>query len=299
MKFVFVNRYFYPDHSATSQLLTDLAFHLSEQGYQVLVVTSRQRIDDPLAALPVSERHGPLEILRVWTSRFGRDFLLLRAFDYLSFYWSVARVLRRHLSGEDVVVAKTDPPLISLIVIRAARRCGARQVNWLHDLFPEVASAAGVRGMHGGFAERLRTWRNRSLRDASMNVVLGQHMAERVHGLGIAPERVRIIHNWCDGDAVYPMARGGHKLRTDWGLEGKFLVMYSGNMGRVHEFHTLVDAAADLRDEPGIVFVLIGGGAWHSWLSAEVKERRLGNLRLLPYQKREKLRDSLRPAMFI
>ena len=46
-------------------------------------------------------------------------------------------------------------------------------------------------------------------------------------------------------------------------------------------------------DEPGIVFVLIGGGAWHSWLSAEVKERRLGNLRLLPYQKREKLRDSL------
>ena len=55
MKNVFVNRFFFPDHSATSQLLTGLAFHLAKTGASVHVVTSRQVYDNPDAVLPVYE----------------------------------------------------------------------------------------------------------------------------------------------------------------------------------------------------------------------------------------------------
>ena len=293
MKIVFVNRYFYPDHSATSQLLADLAFYLSDLGHEVLVVTSRQRIDDSHASLVAHEQYGKLEVVRVWTSRFGRDFLPLRALDYLSFYWSAARVLYRRLSSDDVVVAKTDPPLISVVVACAARRCGARQVNWLHDLFPEVASAVGVRGAQGLIGHRIRRLRDWSLNTASLNVVLGQRMSERLSQLDVESDRVKVIHNWCDGDAIAPTPREDNPLRVEWGLEDKFVVMYSGNMGRAHEFRTLIAAAAGLRDEPRIVFVLIGGGAWRRWLTTEVKDRRLTNVYFFPYQNRACLKDSL------
>ena len=39
-RLIFVNRYFFPDHSATSQILSDLAFHLAATGRDVHIVTS-------------------------------------------------------------------------------------------------------------------------------------------------------------------------------------------------------------------------------------------------------------------
>src|SRR5689334_19866736 len=58
-RIIFLNRFFFPDHSATSQILTDLAFHLASYGNEVRVVTSQQRYDDPDAHLPEAESiHG-------------------------------------------------------------------------------------------------------------------------------------------------------------------------------------------------------------------------------------------------
>jgi len=72
MRILFVNRYFHPDQSATSRMLSDLAFHLAAHGWRVTVVTSRQRYDDPAAALPARERVAGVRVYRVAASRFGR-----------------------------------------------------------------------------------------------------------------------------------------------------------------------------------------------------------------------------------
>ena len=116
MKIIFINRYFYPDHSATSQILTDLAFFLADQGREVHIITSRQRYDDPTAQLVAFEVVRQVQVHRVWTSRFGRAGLLGRAFDYLSFYlsagWRAWRLTRRG----DLLVSKTDPPLASVLL---------------------------------------------------------------------------------------------------------------------------------------------------------------------------------------
>src|SRR2546425_7979112 len=106
---VFVNRFFFPDHSATSQLLSDLAFHLAAQGFEVRVITSRQRYDESSAALPPRELIKGVQVHRVWTSTFGRARLVGRAIDYLSFYAATSITLGISLKQHDVVVAKTDP----------------------------------------------------------------------------------------------------------------------------------------------------------------------------------------------
>ena len=142
---IFLNRFFYPDHAATSQLLSDLAFALADGGREVHVITSRQRYDEPESLLPARERIRGVEVHRVWTSRFGRNWLPGRTMDYLTFYTSAAWTLFRLAHSDHVIVAKTDPPLISAVAAMVARLRGARLVNWLQDLFPEVAVASGLR----------------------------------------------------------------------------------------------------------------------------------------------------------
>ena len=97
MRVIFLNRYFNPDHSATSQMLSDLAFFLAGAD-AVCVVTSRQRYDDAAAGLPLRERIDGVEVHRVRTTRFGRDNLFGRAADYATFYlaagWRLWRIAR-------------------------------------------------------------------------------------------------------------------------------------------------------------------------------------------------------------
>ena len=139
MRVVFLNRYFHPDHAATSVLLSNLAFALSQRGIQVTVITSRLRYEGGDHLLPQHETIRGVDVHRVWTSRRGRSGLIGRSLDYGSFYlaaaWRLWRVIRRN----DIVVAKTDPPLLSVMAAPIARLKGARLVNWLQDIFPEVA----------------------------------------------------------------------------------------------------------------------------------------------------------------
>ena len=74
-------------------------------------------------------------------------------------------------------------------------------------------------------------------------------------------------------------------LREAWQLAGKFVVGYSGNLGRVHDFETVLAAAEQLHKEPRIVFLMIGGGKRFEDLVRSVEDRGLeGTFRFRPYQ---------------
>jgi glycosyltransferase involved in cell wall biosynthesis len=294
VRVIFINRFFFPDHSATSQILTDLAFHLAGCGIDVRVVASRQRYDDPNAHLPEAESIGGVAINRVSTTRFGRSALIGRGFDYLSFYSSAFRCVRAWAKPGDVLVAKTDPPLLCVAAMQAAKRRGLHLVNWLQDLYPEVAGALGVPFIKGPLGRGLLRLRDASLRAADVNVVVGERMAEMVRKRGIAPERVRVIPNWCDDEEIQPTAPLDNPLRREWGLADRFVVGYSGNLGRGHEFETVLAAAERLRGDRRLCFLFIGGGQRFPELAHSVRERGLDHLfRFLPYQERRVLRLSL------
>ena len=290
----FLNRYFFPDHSATSQILSQLAFHLATSGHDVHVVTSRQLYDDPVARLPVEETSRGVKIHRLAGTRLGRSGLFGRSADYLSFYVSAWRFLIVGADQDDVLVTMTDPPLLSILGVQLARRRRLRVINWLQDIYPEVASELGIPFIRGPVSTIFRFARDASLRAADVNVVVGNLMAEKLKQLGIAPERAEVIPNWCDDELIVPIGATSNPLRTQWQLQNKFVVGYSGNLGRAHEFDTILAASEHFRNDPNIIFLFIGGGHRGEELVRCVKAQELSDkFRFLPYQRDEDLKYSL------
>ncbi len=296
MRIIFVNRYGYPDHSATSQIMSDLAASLASSGLSVAMVTSRLCYDNPSAQLLPREQWKHVDIHRVWTSRFGRKHLAGRLVDYLTFYLTLPWTLWRVLGRGDIVIAKTDPPLISLVVAAIAKLRGAVLVNWLQDVFPELAVAMGEPKIPRLLSRTLQMLRNTSLRWASMNVVIGERMSEYFHKQGIATEQLQVIPNWAHEDDIVPMSTHASQLRRSLNLSDKFVVGYSGNLGRAHDIETLFDAALKLRNTRHIAFLIIGGGHGYDQLRLRATQAELESIIFQPYQPLEKLSDSMAAA---
>ena len=278
-------------------MLSDIAFSLARRDAgSVHVITSRLHYDAPGDRLPARETINGVCIHRVWTSRFGRDSLAGRAIDYLTFYLSAAGCLWRLARQGDVIIAKTDPPMLSVLAAPIARWRRAILINWLQDLFPEVAQAVGI--ARSRFSERtyglLRKLRDRSLRRAACNVVLGARMQDRIATFGIAARQIRVIPNFADGVEIVPSTADENGLRAAWGLRDKFVVGYAGNLGRAHEYRTML--AAMRLTGPGIAWLVVGSGALIGVLEREAHAHRLTNVRFAPYQPQDRLSESLSAA---
>jgi len=293
---LFVNRYYEPDESATSQLLTDLARAVAAAGHEVHVVCSRQLYGDAHARLPAQEFLGGVRVHRIATTRFGRQRLAGRMVDYASFYLASAWMLFRLLRRDDVLVIETDPPLMAVIGAPLARLRGAELINWHQDVFPEVAAQVGAGSLPTWLDRGLRGLRDRSLRAARMNVVIGERMRDYFRARGVAADRLCVIHNWAATGSIRSKPPEASRLRQQLGLQNKFVVCYSGNLGRAHEFATLLDAAKLLGEDDGITFLMIGGGAKMGALERATQECGLRNFIFLPYQPRDTLEDSLAAA---
>jgi glycosyltransferase involved in cell wall biosynthesis len=289
----FVNRYAYPDESATARMLGDLCESLAAAGFAPLTLASDQRLDDPGAALPADETTATGRVVRVAGTRRGRRRLAGRMLDYLSFVRGARARLRNASSAPRVVVTMTDPPLLGTLLRRAIARCGAAHVEWLQDLYPEIAEAAGVIRPGGWLARWLKARRAASWRRAAAVVVVGEDMRERVVAAGAARERVHVIANWADTATIAPIEPASNPLRHEWGLDRHFVVGYSGNFGRVHAFDGLLAAAEHLRVRDDVAFVLVGEGAQAAALRTRVAARGLGQVQFRPYQPRQRLAQSL------
>lgn len=291
-RLILINRYFYPDDAATSQIATALCSALTKHGWTVDVVTSRQLYGDPHADLPAVDQVRGISIHRIWTTRMGRGGLAGRSFDYLAFYAAAFSWLLQHARRGDLILALTDPPLVSVPAALVAKLRGCTHINWLHDLFPEIARALGI--LPASWIYRmllyLRDW---SLRRAAANVAIGESMAQHLLCHGAPGSRVVVIHNWSDGRAITPVSAASNRLRDAWGLSDKFVAGYAGNLGRAHEYKTILEAAEVLRDDPKIRFLFIGGGHLIKALATEANRRSLTNIIIKPYQPYSRLSESL------
>jgi glycosyltransferase involved in cell wall biosynthesis len=228
--------------------------------------------------------------VRVGGTSLGKRTVGHRLVDYATFY-AAAAARSATLGRFDVVLATSSPPLLATIgaALKLARRIPF--VYWVQDLYPELAVEFGVMRRTAlatrAFA-RLTRW---TLRSADAVVVLGQAMGERVRDKGVDPERIHLVPNWADGAEIRPVAAEANPFRRAHGLQGKRVVLYSGNMGRGHDLATLLGAARLLGAVPDLAFVFIGDGAKRPEVEAAARE--LPSLMLLPYQPRQRLAESL------
>jgi colanic acid biosynthesis glycosyl transferase WcaI len=112
---------------------------------------------------------------------------------------------------------------------------------------------------------------------------------------GIPAHKVAIVPNWTDCVRVEPR-KLNNRFRERHKLDGKFVVMYSGNIGLCQGLERLLDTAQLLQHREDIVFLLVGGGAMRTQLEQSAHDRQLSNVRFLDYQPATQLADSLSAA---
>lgn len=284
-RIIFVNRVYWPSAQATAQLLTDLAEGLAARGWDVHVV----------AAGEASTRHNGVTIHRTGTPE-KHGGLVSRALNHRAFLRAARQPLAALLKPGDLVVPMTDPPLLAVAVAREALARGAKVAPWIQDIYPEIA-AAHFGPLTGFLAGPLKASRDAAWRSAATCVTLGRDMGRTLSKSGVAVDRVVILPNWAPRELHSPASPAAiAACRERWGVADKFVVAYSGNLGRVHEFKTILDAAAELRANPAISFLFIGQGPRFEEVRGAVTSRGLANVRLLPPEPRDGLPASLAAA---
>lgn len=293
MRVLILNQFFYPDHSATSQLMTDLAESLVESGVDVTAVSGRGRYNGG-EVLPAREDYKGVAIERAWSTGRGKRSSRARLSDYLSFYLGASWKLLR-LPRHDVVMALTTPPLIGLIAVITCRLRRMRVVSLVQDVYPDVAVSLGALRKRSPLTHLLDAVSRFVLRKSDRIVVLGECMRERILAkVGVeSADCIDVIHNWADGAQIKPLDSVENPFVAKHHLDGKFVLLFSGNLGRVNDFSTVLEAALILQDRTDILFLFIGEGAKAAEIENFSKAHRLDNIRLLPYQPREMLKYSL------
>lgn len=271
----FLNRYAAPDISATSVLLSDLARALSRP-FDVKVIAGNAAYrgigmdanDSTAEAFEIKRVPVPPDV-----GRLGQ---------YRAYLRGARRVLASQLEPDDVVVALTDPPMLGAWVAPVVRARSAQLVQWWQDVFPDIASAHYLPPGLGRVANKpVHIWLRQRLRGAQ-HVVLSPQMQVRVRDmLGDAPARV--IENWVPSEREDASVVDATALRTELGLSGRIVLMYSGNLGRVHDTSALIAIARAVSDSQSVSLLVQGGGAGMDKLKAVVSAERLQNVQMRDY----------------
>jgi glycosyltransferase involved in cell wall biosynthesis len=164
------------------------------------------------------------------------------------------------------------------------------------DLNPDEAIAANWLRPGSMVARILEGILQFSLRRSDRLIALDHFMAERLVAKGVAEKNIAVIPPWSHDLAVSYDLAGRESFRGQHGLDGKFVVMYSGNHSPCHPIDTLLEAAMRLRDRPYIAFCFAGGGTEFAKIRNVAETHSLTNITCLPYQPIERLSASLSAA---
>jgi glycosyltransferase involved in cell wall biosynthesis len=284
-----LNQYYWPGVEATAHLLAELCEALAAD-YDVTVVTGRLR---GRPELPAREVRNGVEIIRVESTTHDRAELRLRGLNYLTYLASAARVglaARR----VDVVLCGSGPPIIGALALFVARRHRAPLVVISEDVFPEIAVALH-RLENPWLVGVLRLLVRTYLRRADRVIAIGETMRRRLEEKGARPDRLRVIPNWTNVDAVQPVEKRNEWARAH-GFDDTFVVMHSGNVGHAQDLDSLIHADTLLRDLDDLRIPIIGTGARHATLVELAALLEVDHVRFLEFQPRELLSQTLGAA---
>lgn len=214
-----------------------------------------------------------------------------RAANYLSFAASAA-VLGPALSGPADVAWVYHPPLT--VAIPALSLSWLRRVPFVYevqDMWPETLPATGMVS-NPRLLSAVRRFADLAYRHAAAITVISPGFRENLIEKGVPAEKIHVIPNWADEEVYRPLPRDP-ALAAAHGLEGRFNVIFAGNMGPAQALSTAVEAASQLRDLPAVQFVFIGDGLDVPELQRMVEARGLDNVRFLGRQPAERMPEFL------
>jgi glycosyltransferase involved in cell wall biosynthesis len=272
-----------------------LATGLAAGGHEVTVLTGRRAYDRPWVRFSRRETLDGVDIVRIASTGFGKAARWRRALDFGSFLVSCFfRLLM--LPRYDVTVCMSSPPMISSVAALMVAIRGGNLACWVLDLNPDEALAAGWLREDSSICRMLKKLATFGFAMARKIVVMDRFMARRVAAYGIPEEKITVVPPWSHNESVHYDAAGRDAFRHENGLEGRFVVMYSGNHSPCHPLDTLLEAARRMKNDQRVVFCFVGGGSEFGRVKAYASGHRLRNILCLPYVPMNRLSSSLSAA---
>jgi glycosyltransferase involved in cell wall biosynthesis len=292
---IFFTQLYYPDLSTTSVIMTDLAEDLASFGMDVTVICS-QPIYSNKHICPKKETKGGVKIERIMSFTLNKDKNTGRIFNGLSYYISMLVKLLR-LKRKVFIIFNTNPALAPFLGFVTKKLKDLHYLVLIHDLWPELPANIGIIKKNGILYRLLDSLNILAFKHADAIVVLSNAMKERICArLPDKRKLIYIIPNWADPKRIYPIPRARNRLIEELGVDGKKVVMYSGNLGRYQPLEVIIDAAYELKHRTDILFLVAGFGWKKAKLQSYAKFLNLKNIRFLPFQPLERLAESLSMA---
>ncbi|MEI6456010.1 MAG: glycosyltransferase family 4 protein [bacterium] len=297
MNILIISQTFWPDTVATSQAITDVAVALSKRGHRVKIATSRHNYEDPKIKYPGRELFEGIKVIRLKHTDLGKRSLFIRMIDFLSFNFVIFFWLIFHTSSKtDLIISQTSPPLMPVFGIFIARIKGIKFLYWTMDLQPELSVVSGLLGKKSIMAKLLQKMGDYVFHHADRIITLDGYMADHIFRRVGRREHISVVPIWPMTQQYYDGKREDNPFVRENGLAGRFVVMYAGNHSVVHPLTTLLDAASSLKEDDRFLFVHIGGGFRLKEVAERKEQQHLENIRILPFQPREKIHFSLGAA---
>jgi glycosyltransferase involved in cell wall biosynthesis len=250
-------------------------------GYKMSLLRREDMDGVPVFRVPLFPSHS--------RSRIGR------VLNYISFQFS-ATVACAFLSAKaDLIYVYHPPPTVGLAAVfgRLWRRIPI--VYDIQDLWPDTLKATGMisNDFIIGIIGKVCLW---IYRRTAKIVVLSPGFRDRLIARGVPAEKIEIIYNWCDEKALAGFSPLSHVVSDD--MEGRFNVVFAGNMGKAQGLRAVIDAALAIqsRGHDKILFTFVGGGIEIPDLRGYVEERGVKNVRFLPRMPMTEIGSVLRLA---
>ena len=303
-KLLMYTNYFYPEVATTGQILTELAEGLSDT-FDVTVIC-----EIPSYAQEIEERYKNqkyyfedykgIRVIRVHVPEVNKRSKLSRVKYVLSYFFNCIGATRK-IGKSDLVFTVTQPPILGGILGTIGKwLTGGKLMYQIMDFNPEQTIAVNYTGNRFVLAAMM-WWDKRSCRKADVVVTLGRDMQKtlerRFNGVNV-PNNI-VINNWIDEQRICPLSKTDERVsafRKQYGLENKFVIMTSGNIGLYYDFENILKVMKEFKEDNSIAFVFVGDGLVKPKLEAFAREYELKNVMFVPFQKKEDLNYSLNAA---
>jgi colanic acid biosynthesis glycosyl transferase WcaI len=291
---------YYPEPIGIAPLMTELAEGLVKRGHEVRVVTAmpnypqRQIYEGFRGKLYQTELRNGVTIQRsyVWVKPKPNlfDRLLLDGSFVVTSLFQAMRGWR-----PDVILLTVPPLPVSVPAALLGKFYNCPVVLNVQDILPEAAVHVGLltNPLLIGAMEKLEQFAYRTAHTVS---VIADGFVDNLVGKGVPPEKITCIPNWVNTNFIRPLPKEDNGFRREFDLEGKFVVLYAGNIALTQGLETVIDAASRLSHIPEIVFVIVGEAKAVANLESYCHECGATNVKLLPFQPRERLPEMLAAA---
>ncbi len=290
-----ITQVYLPDPAGGGQYIADVAREMVLRGWKVKVYTANRGYDDPTLKFLPQEILDGVEIRRFPFSSFGKKSIPVRLLGQVLFLKQcfLGGLFLKNLRS---VLVPTSPPMGSMaaLLIRLFRSVSIKW--WVLDLNPDQAVEMGM-FQPDSLPVKLFDWLNRRiLSNADDVIALDRFMKERLTRKIRPKGRLSIIPTWPLNEHLKAIAHSENPFRQKYGLEEKFVVMYSGNHSPCHPLTTVLEATRQLLDNPKVVFFFIGGGKGKKEIDAFIERHEPSNIVSLPYQPLDRIKYSLSAA---